>query len=101
MLGNPSLPVKRGRIQCRGLGMAVDALDENGQPIRNQKGELVCTKPAPSMPVMFWNDPEGKKYKDAYFPNLPKSNTWFHGDVVQSNAVALTNRRFRKNTFPL
>lgn len=83
VLGNPMLPVKRGKIQCRGLGMAVDACDESGNSVRNKKGELVCTRPAPSMPVKFWNDPDGSKYRNAYFPNHPKSNTWFHGDYIQ------------------
>jgi acetoacetyl-CoA synthetase len=59
VLGNPVLPVYRGEIQCRGLGMAVDVFDDDGQPVRREKGELVCTKPFPVMPVGFWNDPDG------------------------------------------
>ncbi len=67
VLGNPVLPVYRGEIQCRGLGMAVNVFDDEGTPVRSQKGELVCTKPFPVMPVGFWNDPDGKKYHAAYF----------------------------------
>lgn len=81
VLGNPTLPVFRGEIQCKGLGMAVDVWDEQGKSIQEQKGELVCTKPFPSMPVKFWNDPENKKYTDAYFARFP--NIWCHGDFVE------------------
>jgi acetoacetyl-CoA synthetase len=77
-LGNPIAPVYRGELQTRGLGMAVDVFDENGKPIRGSAGELVCTKPFPSMPVSFWNDPDGAKYRAAYFETYP--NVWRHGD---------------------
>ncbi len=78
VIGNPILPVWRGEIQCRALGMAVEVFDEAGKPIRRGKGELVCVKPFPSMPVGFWNDPDGSKYRAAYFEKYP--NIWTHGD---------------------
>ena len=81
VLGNPIGPVWRGEIQARGLGLAVDVYDDDGKPVREEKGELVCTKPFPSMPVGFWNDPDGKKYHDAYFDRFP--NIWCHGDYVE------------------
>ena len=81
VLGNPILPVWRGEIQCRALGLAVDVFDEGGRSIRSAKGELVCTKPFPSMPIGFWNDPAGKKYHAAYFERFP--NVWCHGDYVE------------------
>ena len=81
VLGNPNLPVWRGEIQCRGLGMAVETFDEDGKPVVGQKGELVCTKAFPSQPVGFWNDPDGSKYKAAYFETW--SNIWHHGDFVE------------------
>jgi acetoacetyl-CoA synthetase len=81
VLGAPTLPVYRGEIQCRGLGMAVDVFDDDGQPVRRQKGELVCTKPFPVMPVGFWNDPDGAKYHAAYFERFP--NVWCHGDFAE------------------
>ncbi len=84
VLGNPLLPVWRGEIQCRGLGMAVDVLDEDGRPVRCQKGELVCTRPFPAMPVGFWNDPDGSKYRAAYFERFP--NIWCHGDFSELTA---------------
>jgi acetoacetyl-CoA synthetase len=77
-LGNPLLPVRRGQLQCRGLGMAVDVFDSDGQPVRNAPGELVCTRPFPSMPVGFWNDPDGSRYRSAYFERFP--GVWTHGD---------------------
>jgi acetoacetyl-CoA synthetase len=77
-LGNPTLPVYAGELQCRGLGMAVQIWDEDGKPLRGAPGELVCVKPFPSMPVFFWNDPEGRKYHEAYFEQYP--NIWRHGD---------------------
>ncbi len=80
VLGNPILPVWRGEIQCRALGVAVDVFDESGHPIHEQKGELVCTRPFPSMPVGFWNDRDGRKYHAAYFARFP--NVWHHGDYV-------------------
>jgi acetoacetyl-CoA synthetase len=80
-LGNPAGPVWRGELQARGLGMAVDVLDEHGRPVRDEPGELVCTKPFPSMPVAFWNDPDGSKYRGAYFEHYP--GVWRHGDWAQ------------------
>ena len=77
-LGNPVAPVWRSEIQTRGLGMRVDVFDEGGAPIRGRPGELVCTAPFPSMPVRFWNDPDGTKYRAAYFDTYP--NVWRHGD---------------------
>ncbi|MBT8367303.1 MAG: acetoacetate--CoA ligase [Deltaproteobacteria bacterium] len=79
-LGNPMGPVYAGELQCRGLAMDVRAFDENGQPVVNQQGELVCCKPFPSMPIYFWEDPDGKKYHSAYFDVYP--NIWRHGDFV-------------------
>jgi len=80
-LGNPIGPVWRGELQCRGLGMAVEVYDESGRPLRGEKGELVCTAPFPSMPVGFWNDPDGAKYRAAYFERYP--GVWWHGDYVE------------------
>ena len=80
-LGNPIGAVWRGELQCRGLGMKVEVFDERGQPIRRQKGELVCTAPFPSMPVGFWNDPDGSRYRAAYFERFP--GVWCHGDYVE------------------
>jgi acetoacetyl-CoA synthetase len=77
-LGNPTAPVWRGELQTRGLGMAVEVFDESGRPVREQDGELVCTRPFPSMPVSFWNDPDGGAYRAAYFEHYP--DTWRHGD---------------------
>jgi acetoacetyl-CoA synthetase len=77
-LGNPLLPVYRGELQCRGLGMKVEILDEGGTPVRGEAGELACLAPFPSMPVFFWNDPDGTKYRDAYFSRVP--GVWCHGD---------------------
>jgi len=79
--GNPNGPVWRGEIQCRALGMKVEVWDENGRPVRQQKGELVCTAPFPSMPIGFWNDPDGRKYHAAYFDRFP--GVWTHGDYVE------------------
>ncbi len=80
-LGNPVLPVWRGELQCRGLGMRVEVWDDEGRPVRREKGELVCTAPFPSMPVGFWNDPDGAKYRAAYFERFP--DVWCHGDYVE------------------
>jgi acetoacetyl-CoA synthetase len=79
--GNPNGPVWRGELQVRTLGMAVDVFDEHGTPVRGEKGELVCTNAFPSMPVGFWNDPDGAKYRAAYFERYP--NVWCHGDYVE------------------
>jgi acetoacetyl-CoA synthetase len=78
VLGNPMGPVWRGEIQAKGLGLAVEVFDESGKPVRQKKGELVCTRPFPAMPVGFWNDPDGSKYRAAYFEKYP--NVWRHGD---------------------
>ena len=79
--GNPNGAVWRGEIQARALGMKVEVFDEAGQSVREQKGELVCTLPFPSMPVGFWNDPDGRKYRAAYFERFP--GVWHHGDYVE------------------
>ncbi len=81
VLASPVLPVKRGVIQTRALGVAVDVFDDEGKSVRNEKGELVCTKPFPSMPVGFWNDPDGSRYHSAYFDRF--DNIWCHGDYVE------------------
>ncbi|HKQ27027.1 MAG TPA: acetoacetate--CoA ligase, partial [Burkholderiales bacterium] len=75
---NAVLPVYRGELQCRSLGMAVEVFNEAGEPVVNQKGELVCTRPFPSMPLGFWNDRGGERYHAAYFAKYP--NVWTHGD---------------------
>ncbi|HEV2211919.1 MAG TPA: acetoacetate--CoA ligase, partial [Gammaproteobacteria bacterium] len=80
-LGNPTLPVYPGELQCRGLGMAVEIWDEDGHSLRGEPGELVCVRPFPSMPVYFWNDAEGKKYHEAYFERF--ENVWRHGDWAE------------------
>jgi acetoacetyl-CoA synthetase len=84
VLGNPVLPVYRGEIQCRGLGMAVDVYNDEGKPVRCEKGELVCIRPFPAMPVGFWNDDDGSKYRAAYFENF--DNLWCHGDFAEITA---------------
>ncbi|BBK35395.1 acetoacetate-CoA ligase [Allostella sp. ATCC 35155] len=80
-LGNPIGPVWAGELQVRGLGMAVAVYDDEGRPVRGEKGELVCTAPFPSMPIHFWNDPDGAKYRAAYFERFP--GIWCHGDYVE------------------
>lgn len=81
VLGNPLKPVWRGEIQGPGLGMATDVYDDEGKVLTSGKGELVCTKPFPSMPVGFWNDPDGQKYHSAYFARFP--GIWHHGDFAE------------------
>jgi len=81
MLGNPMLPVRTEEIQCLGLGMDVVALDGQNRPVLNQKGELACLSPAPSMPIYFWDDPDGEKYRAAYFNKVP--GAWIHGDFIE------------------
>jgi acetoacetyl-CoA synthetase len=81
VLGNPAGPVRRGEIQMRGLGLAVDVWSDEGKPLVGEKGELVCTKPFPCMPVQFWNDPDGSRYHDAYFARFP--GVWTHGDFAE------------------
>ncbi len=83
-LGNPLLPVHRGELQCRGLGMRVEIFTADGRSVREQKGDLVCTAPFPSMPVGFWNDADGRKYRAAYFERFP--NVWHHGDYAELTA---------------
>ena len=81
VVGNPAAPVHRGEIQCLGLGLDVHAFDDDGRSVVGEKGELVCTRAFPSMPVGFWNDPDGRKYHDAYFARF--DNVWCHGDYVE------------------
>jgi acetoacetyl-CoA synthetase len=81
VLGNPLKPVWRGEIQGPGLGLAVDVWNDDGKPVRGEKGELVCAKAFPCMPVGFWNDPDGKKYRAAYFERF--DNVWCHGDFAE------------------
>jgi acetoacetyl-CoA synthetase len=80
-LGCPTRPVWRGELQCRGLGLSVDVYDAEGKPVRGEKGDLVCTAPFPSMPIGFWNDADGAKYRAAYFERFP--GVWCHGDYVE------------------
>lgn len=81
MLGNPTLPVYAGEIQCAGLGVDLAAYDEAGQPVVGQPGELVCRQPLPSMPLGFWNDPDGSRLRQAYFEHYP--GVWRHGDLIE------------------
>ncbi|THF58945.1 acetoacetate--CoA ligase [Ollibium composti] len=81
VLGVPTEPVWEGEIQGAGLGMAVDVWDDDGKPIRGEKGELVCAKAFPCMPVGFWNDPDSRKYRGAYFERF--DNVWCHGDFAE------------------
>ncbi|WP_079211345.1 acetoacetate--CoA ligase [Brucella pituitosa] len=81
VLGVPTEPVWQGEIQGAGLGMAVDVWDDDGKPVRREKGELVCTNAFPCMPLQFWNDPEGAKYQAAYFERF--DNIWCHGDFAE------------------
>lgn len=80
-LGNPLLPVRRGELQCRGLGMAVEIFNENGVSVVAEPGELVCTRPFPSAPVGFWNDADGSRYHAAYFKRF--DGIWAHGDFAE------------------
>ena len=95
-LGNPILPVHRGELQCRGLGMKVESFDENGNTIKNEKGELVCTQAFPSMPIYFWNDSNGEKYHSAYFDTYP--GIWHHGDYLKINDFGGVNIYGRSDT---
>ena len=81
VLGSPNLPVYAGQIQCIGLGMDVAAVDARGNDLVGEKGELICRRPFPSMPVHFWNDPDGSKYHEAYFAEYP--GWWRHGDFIE------------------
>jgi len=92
-LGSPVLPVRRGELQCRGLGMAVDAVDERGRTVRGEPGELVCTQTFPSMPTGFWDDPGHRRYHAAYFERFPA--VWHHGDwceIRPGGGVVITGR---------
>jgi acetoacetyl-CoA synthetase len=92
-LGNPIAPVWQGELQTRGLGMAVEVFDQGGRPVRERDGELVCTRPFPSMPVAFWNDPDGAKYRSAYFEHFP--GVWRHGDwarLTEHDGLVITGR---------
>ncbi|MFV8783305.1 acetoacetate--CoA ligase [Microbulbifer sp. SA54] len=80
-LGNPTLPVYAGELQCRGLGMAVEVWNDDGKAVAQEKGELVCAKSFPCMPISFWNDPDGSKYHGAYFDSWP--GVWAHGDYAE------------------
>ena len=80
-LGNPVLPVRRGELQCRGLGMAVEVWNDAGESVVGEHGELVCTRPFPSAPVGFWNDPDRARYKAAYFCRF--DGIWAHGDFAE------------------
>ncbi|SHG11111.1 acetoacetyl-CoA synthetase [Microbulbifer donghaiensis] len=80
-LGNPTLPVYAGELQCRGLGMAVEVWNDDGQAVIGEKGELVCAKSFPCMPIGFWNDEDGSKYRGAYFESWP--SVWAHGDYAE------------------
>ncbi|MBI5790007.1 MAG: acetoacetate--CoA ligase [Rhodocyclales bacterium] len=84
VLGNPNGAVHRGEIQCAGLGMAVDVFDDDGRPVRGEKGELVCTRSFPVMPIGFWNDEDGARYRAAYFERF--DNVWCHGDFAEVTA---------------
>ena len=93
VLGNPALPVWRGEIQCKGLGLAVEVFDDEGRALEGEKGELVCTKPFPAMPIGFWNDPDGAKYRAAYFEKYP--NVWRHGDwceITEHGGIVIYGR---------
>jgi acetoacetyl-CoA synthetase len=83
-LGDPTAPVYRGELQTRGYGMRVEVFDDDGRPLVGTPGELVCTAPFPSMPVRFWNDPDGSKYRAAYFDLFP--GVWRHGDWAELTA---------------
>ncbi|MGH1377909.1 MAG: acetoacetate--CoA ligase [Alphaproteobacteria bacterium] len=85
LLGNPVSPVYRGEIQCAGLGMAVDVFDDDGNPSQSGSGEMVCKHPFPSMPVSFWNDVDGSRYRDAYFDRF--DNVWCHGDWIERTST--------------
>ena len=91
--GNPLLPVYQGEIQCRALGCALYAYDEDGNPLTNEVGEMVITQPMPSMPVFFWNDPGKKRYRSSYYEMYP--GVWRHGDwtiVTDRNSIVIMGR---------
>ncbi|HEX5515917.1 MAG TPA: acetoacetate--CoA ligase, partial [Gammaproteobacteria bacterium] len=80
---SPILPVRRGEIQCKMLGVDVKAYNDAGEEVVGERGELVCTQAVPSMPVFFWNDPDGSRYRSAYFERFP--GVWAHGDYIMFN----------------
>jgi len=89
----PLLPVYRGEVQCRGLGLAVEVFDDDGNSIKNKKGELVCTQTFPCQPACFWADESGEKYHNAYFARF--NNVWHHGDYVmltEHNGIVIYGR---------
>ena len=93
VLSNPLSPVVKGEIQCKALGMDVDIFNENGESIVNEEGELVCKNSFPSMPIKFWNDPDDKKYKDAYFEKF--TGIWRHGDwakITERGTIVIYGR---------
>ena len=93
VLSNPLSPVVKGEIQCKALGMDVDIFNENGESIVNEEGELVCKNSFPSMPIKFWNDPDDKKYKDAYFEKF--KGIWRHGDwakITERGTIVIYGR---------
>ena len=92
-LGNPILPVHTGELQCPGLGMKVEIYNDSGEPVLEEKGELICSRPFPSMPLFFWNDENGEKYNKAYFERF--ENVWHHGDyamVTQNKGLIIFGR---------
>lgn len=92
-LGNPILPVHKGELQCRGLGLKVEIYNDAGDSVIQEKGELVCTAPFPVMPIYFWNDPDQEKYKHAYFEKFP--GVWAHGDyaeITEHNGLIIYGR---------
>ncbi|UVL26893.1 acetoacetate--CoA ligase [Pseudomonas donghuensis] len=84
VIGNPLLPVRRGEIQCKGLGMAVEVWDDDGHALIGEKGELVCTRHFPAMPLGFWNDPQGERFQAAYFSQFP--GVWAQGDYAEERS---------------
>lgn len=91
-IGSPTLPVYAGELQARGLGMRVKAYDLESNPVMDEKAELVCEAPAPSMPIYFWDDPDFERYRSAYFEFYPEKNVWRHGDyiVIHSDTGGVT-----------
>lgn len=84
--GNPISPVYAGELQGAALAMKINAYDDRGRAVRDRQGELVCEAPSPSMPIYFWNDPDGRKYRDAYFTFYPGKTVWRHGDFIQMHS---------------
>jgi acetoacetyl-CoA synthetase len=93
VLGSPTLPVYKGEIQCKGLGMNIDCFNDEGESVKDDQGELVCKTAFPSMPIYFWNDENNQKYHDAYFDVFP--NIWHHGDyidITKNNGIIMLGR---------